>query len=114
MAVFSPGDVIKVPFPYVEMPVSRFRPALVVSSTELQERLGLVWVMMITSAKNRPWAGDVPVSDEASAGLPAPSVIRCAKIATIEAARADRIGQLNAADRKLVDRMLERAMARPL
>jgi len=41
---------------------------------------------MITSAENRIWSGDVPIRDLAAAGLPAPSVIRTAKIATIEAA----------------------------
>jgi mRNA interferase MazF len=45
---------------------------------------------MITSAENRGWAGDVPVSDLALAGLPAPSVIRTAKIATIDAVDATR------------------------
>jgi hypothetical protein len=34
--------------------------------------------------------------------LPAPSVVRCAKIATIESAHAEHLGSLNAADRAAV------------
>ena len=48
---------------------------------------------MITSAENRSWPDDVPVADLAKAGLPAPSVIRTAKIATIEAGDAERLAK---------------------
>lgn len=47
---------------------------------------------MITSAQNRGWPGDVPVNNLAAAGLPVPSVVRTAKIATIEAADAAKLG----------------------
>lgn len=39
---------------------------------------------MITSAGNMPWACDVAIADRAGAGLPAPSVVRPAKIATVD------------------------------
>jgi mRNA interferase MazF len=108
MQNFEPGDVVKLPFPYVERPVKQYRPALVVSSSELQQVHGLLWVLMITSAKNRSWAGDVEVPHPEEAGLPAPSVVRCAKIATIEAAAATRIGALGPAQLKLVSNMMQR------
>ena len=50
---------------------------------------GLLWVVMITTATNPRRDGDVPITIKA--GLPAPSVIRTAKIATIEPARVVRI-----------------------
>jgi len=51
---------------------------------------------MITSAENRPWSGDLSFGDAfAEAGLPAPSVIRPCKIATIEARYAERLGRIN-------------------
>jgi len=112
MPIFEAGDVIKVPFPFLEKPVRRYRPALVVSSSELQKLHGLLWVLMITSARNRPWAGDVTVTHLAEAGLPAPSVVRCAKIATIEATEASRIGTLGRGEFKLVTNMLNRALGR--
>lgn len=110
MPAFEPGDIIKVPFPYEEKPAKRYRPALVVSSPELQKRHGLLWVLMITSANNPPWAGDVEVTHLEEAGLPAPSVVRCARIATIEAGAATRIGTLALAQFKLVSNMMQRVL----
>jgi mRNA interferase MazF len=92
MAIFEQGDVVKVPFPYTDQTARQYRPALVVSAPRLESSRGLLWVVMITSAENRGWDGDLPIARHAAAGLPAPSVIRCAKIATIEAAQATRLG----------------------
>ena len=113
MATFEPGTVVKVPFPYVERPVKQFRPALVISSPELQETHGLLWVLMITSARNSAWAGDIEISDIVQAGLPAPSVIRCAKVATIEASAANILGTVGPAQWKLVERMIARVLKSP-
>ena len=84
MPTFERGDVIKVPFPYTDRPTRQSRPALVVSTGRLEARHGLLWVVMITSAANRGWEGDLRVANLGMAGLPVPSVIRTAKIATIE------------------------------
>lgn len=110
MPIFNAGDVVKVPFPYVEKPVRQFRPALVISSPELQELHGLLWVLMITSARNRPWAGDVPTGHLEETGLPVPSVVRCAKIATIETSEAALIGKLADPQWNLVKTMVNRAV----
>ena len=97
MASFEPGDVIKVPFPYTERPTRQSRPALVVSAPALEDRHhGLLWVVMITSAENRGWPGDVAVRNQGMAGLPVASVVRTAKIATIEARDAQRLGRVSA------------------
>ena len=69
MAIFRQGDVIKVPFPYTDRPTRQSRPALVVSSGGIEDAHGLLWVVMITSAENRGWPGDVPVHNLAAAGL---------------------------------------------
>jgi mRNA interferase MazF len=96
MATFSQGDVVRVPFPYTDRAARQHRPALVVSEGELGDRGELLWVVMITSAANRGWPGDVSlVKGYDRAGLPVPSIIRSAKIATIEARHADRIGRLD-------------------
>jgi len=97
MPNFSQGDVIKVPFPYTDRATRQSRPALVVSARDIQAAHGLLWVVMITSAENRGWPGDVTVNALAQAGLPAPSVVRTAKIATIEASDAVRLGKIPAA-----------------
>ena len=106
MPIFKQGDIIKVPFPYSDRSTGLSRPALVISTGKLQNLHGLLWVVMITSAQNKGWAGDVPVTKLKKAGLPAPSVIRCAKIATIEASDATRLGVLSSPQLKLVKNML--------
>ena len=94
MPSFEPGDVVKVPFPYTDRATRQRRPALVVSDADLQAEHGLLWVLMITSAENRGWSGDVAVTGLATAGLPAPSVVRTAKVATIDARDAEPLGKL--------------------
>jgi len=97
MAIFNRGDVIKVPFPDTDRSTRQSRPALVVSSADIEDAHGLLWVVMITSAENRGWTGDVAVPNLAMAGLPVPSVIRTAKIATIEAGDGTRLGKVSTA-----------------
>lgn len=111
MADFDPWDVVKVPFPYTDRPGRQRRPALVVAADPLLRDHGLLWVVMITSAENRGWPGDVEVTDLALAGLPAPSLVRCAKIATIEAKEAERLGTLPMADRLAVEKRLRGTLA---
>jgi mRNA interferase MazF len=53
---------------------------------------------MITSAENRAWPGDIPLCEFfREGGLPAPSVIRPCKLATIEVRHAEPLGHLPAA-----------------
>lgn len=106
MAAFDQGDVVKVPFPYTDRAARQSRPALVVSSGDLEDAHGLLWVLMITSAGNRGWPGDAAIVDLHTAGLPAPSVIRTAKIATIEAIHATPLGRIPATLRRRVLRQI--------
>lgn len=102
MPIFEPWDVVKVPFPYADRPVRQRRPALVIAAGELQARHSLVWVLMITSADNRGWPSDVTITDLDQAGLPAPSVVRTAKIAAIDARDAEALGSLADADKDAI------------
>lgn len=97
MPIFDRGSVVRVPFPYTDRPIRQRRPALVVSAGALGDGEQLLWVVMITSAENRRWPGDIDLgSSFAQAGLPAPSIIRPAKIAMIEVSHAEPIGQISA------------------
>jgi mRNA interferase MazF len=103
---FDPFDVVVVPFPYADRLAEKRRPALVISNRKLAVH-GLVWVAMITSADNEPWSSDVTIADLKRAGLPAPSVVRPAKIACIEPARIDRrLGRLDKAAARAVGQKL--------
>ncbi len=93
MPSFRQGEIIQVPFPYTDRATRQRRPAIVLSTADLCEHHGLLWVVMITSAENRSWPSDIPIPDHHTAGLPSPSVIRTAKLATIEARDAMSIGE---------------------
>lgn len=90
----APGAVVRVPFPYSDAEATQNRPALVVATHGPSEAPFLLWVLMITSSENRGWSGDVEIPDATAAGLPIPSVIRTAKVATIDAARAEARGRV--------------------
>jgi mRNA interferase MazF len=75
---------------------------------------GLLWLAMITSAANRGWQGDVAISDLLAAGLPVPSIVRPAKIATIEARDAERLGTLPDEDQAAVARYLRDTLSAAL
>ncbi|MEA2819287.1 MAG: mRNA interferase MazF [Bradyrhizobium sp.] len=103
---FDPFDIVVVPFPYADRLAEKRRPALVISNRKLAP-FGLIWVAMITSADNAPWSCDVAIADLARAGLPAPSVVRPAKIACIEPSRIDRrAGKLDKATARAVGQKL--------
>jgi len=112
MPIFEMWDIVKVPFPYTDRPVRQRRPALVIAADELEAADGLLWLAMITSAANRGWSGDVVVSDIEAAGLPIASIVRPAKIATIEARDAERLGSLPPANRPAVRRYLRERLSR--
>ncbi len=61
MPSFSAWDIVKVPFPYTDRPIRKYRPALVVVGGDLDKSHGLLWLLMITSAENRRWPDDVPI-----------------------------------------------------
>ncbi len=99
---FAPFDVVVVPFPYADRLAEKRRPALVISGPKLASH-ALVWVAMITSAANESWSSDVAIAELARAGLPAPSVVRPAKIACVEVARIERrAGQLDKSTARMV------------
>jgi mRNA interferase MazF len=105
MPGFEQGDVVRVPFPYTDRSTRRRRPALVVSRGGLGESGRLLWVAMITSAENRARPDDVPFGVAyADAGLPAPSLIRPSKLATIESGHAEKIGRV---DVNLMERVID-------
>jgi mRNA interferase MazF len=104
---FDVFDVVVVPFPYADRLAEKRRPALVISNRRLAP-FGLIWVAMITSAGNAPWSCDVTIVDLVRAGLPAPSVVRAAKIACIEPARIERrAGKLDKSTAKAVAQKLK-------
>ncbi|MEE4350878.1 MAG: type II toxin-antitoxin system PemK/MazF family toxin [Pacificimonas sp.] len=91
-----PGDIVRVPYPYSPENRSRFRPALVVSKPQ-GPRASLAWVMMVTSSARGRWPGDLEI-DYRSAGLPVPSLVRSARIATVETGMIIPLGRVSAGE----------------
>lgn len=97
-----PGSIVWVPFPFVDLGVMKSRPAVVVSARGLGPDNGLLWAVMVTGAGKARWPGDIDVDDLELGGLPIPSVVRTAKISTLEVANARRIGMLTDANARAV------------
>lgn len=94
MPSFSRGDLVRVPFPYTNRDTQQRRPALVIASDG--EGSFFLWVLMVTSATHRRWPGDIDLTEDAEiTGLPVPSIVRTAKVATIEAEAAEKIGTIS-------------------
>ena len=107
-------QVVRVPFPFTDRVASKNRPALVLSdAAAFNTPSGHLVLAMITSAKNAPWPLDCPIEDLESAGLPAPSVVRC-KLFTLDV-RLIRgaLGRLNAKDAARVAQAQARLFAFP-
>lgn len=104
-------DIVTVPFPCSDQLAEKHRPALVISDDYLFHSFGLVWVMMITSAKNPRWKCDVVIPGLEQSGLPVPSVVRPAKVAAIEPSRiARRLGKLPSSASRAVEMQLQKIL----
>jgi mRNA interferase MazF len=72
MTSFEAGDIIVVDYPHVETSQLRRRPSLVISTKPVGPDGLVLWAVMITSADNKRWPGDVVIADHAALGLPIP------------------------------------------
>ncbi len=96
----KPGDVALVRFPFADLAATKKRPALVLAETGRSPRNRLTTLAMITSqVESLRLDGDVMLEDWKTAGLLHPSLLRMAKVATVDAELVDKlIGRLSARD----------------
>lgn len=107
----SQWDIVVLPFPYTDRLAEKRRPALIISKPWVEKDYGLLWVAMITSAENEAWASDIEITNMIKSDLSAPSVIRPAKIATIESDRVLRkLGTLGANEKRAVKTALSKIL----
>jgi len=78
---YNRGEVVPVPFPFVDLQSTKARPAIVVNDPSYEASSGNLILVMITSQAKK-FATDYTLVDWAAAGLKKPSVVRI-KIATI-------------------------------
>ncbi|MDX2178573.1 MAG: type II toxin-antitoxin system PemK/MazF family toxin [Bryobacteraceae bacterium] len=101
------GDVVIANFPFAEQMYGKWRPAVVLSSTEFNA-CGRTVVAMVTSSRAESWPGDLDLVDVEPTGLRPASFIRL-KLFTIDnVAIGDRIGALSPADRANLSANLKR------
>lgn len=94
MADFTPGEIVLLAFPLADGSATKRRPALVLLDTGDAD----VVVARVTSQATRD-RHDVTLSDWQKAGLISPSVVRTAKVATLEKRLVERtLGKLSSAD----------------
>ena len=95
------GDVVLVRFPFANIATTKKRPALVLSRAARTARYRLATLAMITSqVEALKLDGEVLLKDWKSAGLLHPSLLRLAKVATVDVDLVDEgLGRLSAADR---------------
>ena len=76
--------------------------------------MALLWVVMITSEENRPWSDDISFgATYPAAGLPIRSVVRPARIASIEARHAETVGRVSAPMLAVVEAKIRAFLAGP-
>jgi len=97
----KPGDVALVRFPFADLATPKKRPALVLARTTRSPRNRLTTLAMITSQiEALRLEGDVALTDWKSAGLLHPSLLRLAKVATVDEDLVDRvIGRISTTDK---------------
>lgn len=74
--IYNSGDIVIVPFPFVDNANVKTRPALVASSKEFNEVHNHTIMTMITTGVATKWASDIEIEDLKLAGLPVQSFIR--------------------------------------
>lgn len=103
----EPGDVVVVPFPFVERAGTRRRPALVMSKRGFNDA-GHTVLAMITTSSRATWPGDVVIADLEAAGLRVECRVRLKLFTLDNRLIVRRLGQLGGADLNKVSSSLTR------
>ena len=70
------GDVVVLPFPFVDIAAEKRRPSVVLSHQDFNRSNGHSICAMITTASQTNWPSDIEITDLAAAGLPRACVVR--------------------------------------
>lgn len=108
--IYEPFSVVKVPFPFTDLPIRKRRPAIVLSPKAFQVAHRHAVLVMITTAKGSVWPTDVAIKNLQSTGLTAASVVRM-KMFTLDARLIiAQLGQLSLIDRQHVKKSLAQSL----
>lgn len=93
------GDVVVVPFPFVDIAAEKHRPSLILSREGFNNSHGHSICAMITTAARSKWPTDVVIDDLSAAGLSRPCVVRWKLFTLPNNLILKRAGELAARDR---------------
>jgi len=102
------ADVVVVPFPFVDLPIAKRRPALVFSSEAFNADNDHSILAMITTGARSHWPSDLQIADSAAAGLMHQSVVRWKLFTLPNRIILKRLGALGHKDRAAAKRMVRR------
>ena len=107
----KPFDIVVVPFPFSDdTGKSKYRPALVLSSKEYNQKNNNLILAMITSAKNSSFFGDHKIFDYKNTNLQNECVVRM-KLFTLDVALIKgKIGNLSAVDADRIRKNLKEVL----
>ena len=95
------GTIVIVPYPFVEQPIRKVRPALVLSSRSFNAA-GQTVTAMVTTAARSAWPEDQLITDWARAGLKRPCIVRFKVFTLQNEAILQELGQLSSHDAAIV------------
>jgi mRNA interferase MazF len=96
--IFEQFEIAVVPFPFVDAPRTKPRPALVLSVRTFNRQNGHTLLAMITTAEHTRWPSDYPIHDLRPTGLRVDCVVRWKLFTLDNRALQRRIGHLGEQD----------------
>jgi mRNA interferase MazF len=107
---FMPGEIVLVRFPFSDSETSKKRPALCLTACKLTSKFQIITVAMITSKiESFNLEGDYLLKNWESSGLLHPSLVRLAKVASLDVALVEKkLGVLSETDYNKICTQFER------
>ena len=104
--IYSPFDIVEVPFPFSDVPRSKRRKALVLSDPVFNQKNASSLLLMITSATRSAWHLDVSIEQWRQAGLRKPCLARMKLFTLDNGLILGTVGHLMAEDQRRVTQAL--------
>jgi mRNA interferase MazF len=109
----TPFDLVLVPFPFTDLTTTKQRPCLILSAFQPKGLVEHYVVAMVTSnLGGLGFPGDTRLTKWSEAGLPKPSMVRLAKVVTVERSLIrKKLGSVHSGDKQAVRRQFRLVFA---